>query len=121
MNCPKCDADIGDTYEPDDHSVGICQCRECAAARPSEATAGQEALIGRDLMLEYARRLNTIATECEVNGMGRDASDLYRIAEKLGRQADALALPASRNGVDTDGADVKPQGPVGHYTGRPIR
>jgi hypothetical protein len=24
MNCPKCDADIGDSYEPDDRSVGIC-------------------------------------------------------------------------------------------------
>lgn len=23
MNCPKCDADISDTYEPDDPSVGI--------------------------------------------------------------------------------------------------
>jgi hypothetical protein len=23
MNCPKCDADIGDSYEPDDPSVGI--------------------------------------------------------------------------------------------------
>jgi hypothetical protein len=23
MNCPKCDADVSDTYEPDDHSVGI--------------------------------------------------------------------------------------------------
>jgi hypothetical protein len=23
MNCPKCDADIGETYEPDDPSVGI--------------------------------------------------------------------------------------------------
>jgi hypothetical protein len=23
MNCPKCDADVTETYEPDDHSVGI--------------------------------------------------------------------------------------------------
>lgn len=23
-NCPKCDADISETYEPDDPSVGIC-------------------------------------------------------------------------------------------------
>jgi len=23
MNCPKCDADISDSYEPDDHSCGI--------------------------------------------------------------------------------------------------
>ena len=23
MNCPKCDADIGDSYEPDDWSCGI--------------------------------------------------------------------------------------------------
>jgi hypothetical protein len=23
MNCPKCDADVTDSYEPDDHSVGI--------------------------------------------------------------------------------------------------
>lgn len=24
MNCPKCDADISESYEPDDPSVGIC-------------------------------------------------------------------------------------------------
>lgn len=24
MKCPKCEADISDTYEPDDPSVGIC-------------------------------------------------------------------------------------------------
>lgn len=23
INCPKCDADVSDSYEPDDHSVGI--------------------------------------------------------------------------------------------------
>lgn len=23
VNCPKCDADVSDTYEPADHSVGI--------------------------------------------------------------------------------------------------
>jgi hypothetical protein len=24
MNCPKCDADVSETYEPDDPLVGIC-------------------------------------------------------------------------------------------------
>lgn len=24
MNCPKCDADISDSFEPDDPSVGVC-------------------------------------------------------------------------------------------------
>ena len=24
MNCPKCDADVSETYEPDNPSVGIC-------------------------------------------------------------------------------------------------
>lgn len=35
MNCPKCDADIGDSYEPDDPSVGICggwYCNACDLA-----------------------------------------------------------------------------------------
>lgn len=31
MNCPKCDADIGDSYEPDDWSVGICGGWYCDA------------------------------------------------------------------------------------------
>lgn len=31
MNCPKCDADIGDSYEPDDPSVGICGGWYCDA------------------------------------------------------------------------------------------
>ncbi len=31
MNCPKCDADISDTYEPDDYSVGISAGWYCDA------------------------------------------------------------------------------------------
>ena len=31
MNCPKCDVDIGDSYEPDDRSVGICAGWYCDA------------------------------------------------------------------------------------------
>ena len=31
MNCPKCDADISDSYEPDDPSVGICGGWYCDA------------------------------------------------------------------------------------------
>ena len=31
MNCPKCDADISDTFEPDDFSVGIGAGWYCAA------------------------------------------------------------------------------------------
>ena len=31
MNCPKCRADIGDSYEPDDRSVGICGGWYCDA------------------------------------------------------------------------------------------
>jgi hypothetical protein len=31
MNCPKCDADIRDSYEPDDPSVGICGGWYCDA------------------------------------------------------------------------------------------
>lgn len=31
MNCPKCDADIGDSYEPDDWSVGIVGGYYCDA------------------------------------------------------------------------------------------
>lgn len=31
MNCPKCDAEIGDTYEPDDPSCGITGGWYCAA------------------------------------------------------------------------------------------
>ena len=35
MNCPKCDADISDSYEPDDPSVGIYggwYCGDCDLA-----------------------------------------------------------------------------------------
>jgi hypothetical protein len=31
-NCPKCGADVSDTYEPDDPSVGVCggwYCNAC--------------------------------------------------------------------------------------------
>lgn len=31
MNCPKCDADIGDTYEPEDWSCGISAGWYCGA------------------------------------------------------------------------------------------
>jgi hypothetical protein len=31
MNCPKCDADIGQSYEPDDPSVGVCGGWYCDA------------------------------------------------------------------------------------------
>lgn len=31
MNCPKCDADISDSYEPDDWSVGISAGWYCDA------------------------------------------------------------------------------------------
>lgn len=31
MNCPKCDADISDSYEPDDWSVGIVGGYYCDA------------------------------------------------------------------------------------------
>lgn len=31
MNCPKCDADVSDTYESDDASVGICAGWYCDA------------------------------------------------------------------------------------------
>ena len=30
-NCPKCDADISDSYEPDDPSVGVCGGYYCDA------------------------------------------------------------------------------------------
>lgn len=35
MNCPKCDADISDTYEPDDWSCGVVggwYCSDCDLA-----------------------------------------------------------------------------------------
>lgn len=35
MNCPKCDADISDSYEPDDWSCGIAEgwyCDQCDLA-----------------------------------------------------------------------------------------
>ncbi|MFA6180464.1 MAG: hypothetical protein WC696_12700 [Candidatus Methylopumilus sp.] len=31
MNCPKCDADVSETYEPDDSSVGVCGGWYCDA------------------------------------------------------------------------------------------
>lgn len=40
MNCPKCDADISDTYEPDDYSCGISEGWFCDAC--DLAVAGWE-------------------------------------------------------------------------------
>jgi hypothetical protein len=40
MNCPKCDADISDTYEPDDWSCGISEGWYCDAC--DLAVAGWE-------------------------------------------------------------------------------
>ena len=40
MNCPKCDADISESYEPDDYSVGISEGRYCDAC--DLAVAGWE-------------------------------------------------------------------------------
>lgn len=40
MNCPKCDADISDTYEPNDPSCGINEGWYCDAC--DHAVAGWE-------------------------------------------------------------------------------
>lgn len=48
VNCPKCDADISDSYEPDDWSVGIVggwYCDECDIP-VGEEEVGREPLEG---------------------------------------------------------------------------
>ena len=48
MNCPKCDADISDSYEPDDWSVGISGgwfCDACDFA-VGEEERGHETDVG---------------------------------------------------------------------------
>lgn len=56
MNCPKCDADISDSYEPDDYSVGITAgwyCDACDLAfgehdHPREPLEGDVGIPPRD-------------------------------------------------------------------------
>lgn len=79
-------------------------------ARPSEATAGREGM----------REGLQLAWDAVHKAGKTTGADHVLACSVIAREISRLALPASRNGVDTDGADVKPQGPVGHYTGRPI-
>jgi len=51
MNCPKCDADISDSYEPDDWSVGIsagwfCDACDLAIADDGSREALEDVAIG---------------------------------------------------------------------------
>lgn len=56
MNCPKCDADISDSYEPDDYECGISEgwfCDACDLAvagweHPREPMEGDVAIPPRD-------------------------------------------------------------------------
>jgi hypothetical protein len=70
MNCPKCDVDIGDSYKPDDRSVGIrggwyCEACELAIAEhevPREPVAGDvETMSAREFRGD--RPLGTKLTE----------------------------------------------------------
>ena len=45
-NCPKCGADIGDTYEPDDWSVGIVGGYFCDACNLGVGDEGYEPMEG---------------------------------------------------------------------------
>ena len=49
MNCPKCDADISDSYEPDDPSVGIVGgycCDTCDLAVGEDSYEPQDGDVG---------------------------------------------------------------------------
>ena len=56
MNCPKCDADIGESYEPEDYSCGIhegwyCDACDIAVAgweHPREPLEGDVCIPPRD-------------------------------------------------------------------------
>lgn len=49
MNCPKCDADVSDSYEPDDWSVGIVggwYCDACDLGISESDAAEREPMEG---------------------------------------------------------------------------
>ena len=71
MNCPKCDADISDSYEPDDYSVGIVGGWYCDACdlpvsehdHPREPMEGDVDIPPRDPAKPLGTPLSEIATQ----------------------------------------------------------
>ncbi len=55
MNCPKCDADIGDSYEPDDPSVGINAGWFCDACDLAVGDDGHREPVEGDVPIMTAR------------------------------------------------------------------
>jgi hypothetical protein len=69
MNCPKCDADISDSYEPDDYSVGIVAgwyCDTCDLAfgeydYPREPMEGDVGIPPRDPSLPLGTPISQLS------------------------------------------------------------
>jgi hypothetical protein len=112
MICPKCDADLGDSYEPDDRSAGICGGWYCDACElgirehevPCEPVAD-------DVETMSAREL------CGDRQLGTSISELSQLGPKgdLGhpehaRCAVSMEVLNPPDSVSTDGANAKPPG-----------
>jgi hypothetical protein len=80
MNCPKCDADISETYEPDDPSVGVVGGWYCDACDlgVGEWEVAREPLEGDVPIPPAPRRLDgKIGTPIsELSGQPGDPNDL---------------------------------------------
>jgi hypothetical protein len=102
MNCPKCAADITDTFEPDDPSVGICAGWYCDACDlgigeheyPREPTGGDVPItflrtddslkVGDDVYVKQPQRFSPGCT-CIVGPIQQISGDRYLIAASIGR------------------------------------
>jgi hypothetical protein len=74
MNCPKCDTDISDSYQPDDPSVGICGGWYCDACDLGISEGECEPL--EDDVFPVSEKFSHLGTPLsELSGQPGDARD----------------------------------------------
>lgn len=86
VNCPKCDADVSDSYEPDDHSVGIIGGYYCDACDLGIAEGDREPMEG-DVQITFKdepRPLGTPASEISGRPGHPGYEEFCRIARSWG-------------------------------------
>jgi hypothetical protein len=116
MNCPKCNADIGNSYEPDDRSGGIrggwyCDACELAIGEqevPREPVAGDVEFRG-DWPLETP--LSELSTQPRpADDLGRPDLDTTSAAMCPNQISMEVLMPP--HSVSADGATAEPSGVV---------